>query len=58
MPREISMEKIQEYFEEIDNNRLKLLKAESEDEIERARNFEKHTLNIMNDLIAPLPVMN
>lgn len=47
MPREISIEKVQGYFNAI-----------NQDQLEKARNFEKRTLNIVNDLIAPLPIAN
>lgn len=58
MPREISMEKVQGYFDMIDTNKWLLFNAMNEEQVQRARNFEKHTLNIVNDLIAPLPIMN
>ena len=30
----------------------------NEEQIEKARSFEKHVLNVVNDLIAPLPIVN
>jgi len=56
--REVSIEKIQGYFDAIDTNKWLLFNAMNEEQIEKARSFEKHVLNVVNDLIAPLPIVN
>jgi len=58
MPREVSIEKIQGYFDAIDVNKWLLFNAMNEEQVNKARNFEKHVLNVVNDLIAPLPIVN
>ncbi len=58
MAREVIIEKIQGYFDAIDTNKWLLFNATNEEQINKARNFEKHVLNVVNDLIAPLPTAN
>lgn len=58
MPREISIEKVQGYFNALDTNKWLLFNAMNEEQVEKARNFEKRILNIVNDLIAPLSIVN
>lgn len=58
MPREISIEKIQGYFDALDCNKWLLFNAMNEEQVNKARSFEKHVLNAVNDLIAPLPTAN
>lgn len=58
MLREVSIEKVQGYFEAIDTNKWLLFNAMNEEQVMKARNFEKHVLNVVNDLIAPLPIVN
>ena len=58
MPREVSIEKIQGYFDAIDVNKWLLFNAMNEEQVIKAKNFEKHVLNVVNDLIAPLPIVN
>lgn len=58
MAREVSIEKIQGYFYAIDINKGLLFNAMNEEQVNKARNFEKHVLNVVNDLIAPLPTAN
>ena len=58
MAREVSIEKIQGYFDVLDFNKWLLFNAMNEEQINKARNFEKHVLNVVNDLIAPLPIAN
>lgn len=58
MLREVSIEKVQGYFDAIDTNKWLLFNAMNEEQVMKARNFEKHVLNVVNDLIAPLPIVN
>lgn len=54
--REVSMETVQGYFDAIDTNKWLLFNAMNNEQEKKARNFEKHVMNVINDLIAPLPI--
>lgn len=56
--REISLEKIQGYFDALDANKWLLFNAMNPEQERKAREFEQHVLNAINDLIAPLPIVN
>jgi len=58
MLREVSIEKVEGYFDAIDTNKWLLFNAINEEQVMKARDFEKHVLNVVNDLIAPLPIVN
>ena len=56
--RTISMEKVQSYFNMLDVNKQLLFNARNLEQERNAREFEQRVLNIINDLVAPLPTAN
>lgn len=56
MPRELSIEKIQGYFEMQDRNKELKFNAFTKEQLERVNSFEKHLQNILKDLYVPTPI--
>ena len=56
--REASMETIQGYFNALDTNKWLLANAMNKEQEARARRFEANVMAILNDLIAPLPIVD
>ena len=56
--RNVSMERVQSYFDAIDTNKWLLFNATTPEQEKKARDFEQHVLNVINDLTAPLPTAN
>ena len=53
MPRDVSMETVQGYFGMVDVNKQLITKAFTEEQLERALNFQKHLNNVLKDLYVP-----